>query len=214
MARSESITQTRPDFAAEDDARRDGAKFVAGIDEAGRGPWAGPVVAAAVIFRDHVPAGLDDSKKLAAPLRERLCAEILACAHVGIGIAPVERIDQDNILQATLWAMGRAVESLPQSPCHVLVDGNRLPTLACRATALVGGDGRSLSIAAASIVAKQTRDRLMAELADEHPGYGWETNKGYGTPEHGAAITRLGITVHHRRSFAPIRAVLEALTIG
>jgi ribonuclease HII len=131
---------------------------------------------------------------------------------VGIGVAPVERIDRDNILQATLWAMARAVESLGVAPCHALVDGNRLPTLACRATALVGGDGRSLSIAAASIVAKATRDRMMAELADEHPGFGWERNMGYGTPEHGAAIARLGITIHHRRSFAPIRAVLESLT--
>jgi ribonuclease HII len=212
MVQAESLTQSGPDFAAEDDARRKGAKFVAGVDEAGRGPWAGPVVAAAVIFRERVPEGLDDSKKLTAPVRERLCAEILECAHVGIGVAPVERIDRDNILQATLWAMVRAVEGLGVAPCHALVDGNRLPTLACRATALVGGDGRSLSIAAASIVAKATRDRMMTELADEHPGFGWERNMGYGTPEHGAAIARLGITIHHRRSFAPIRAVLESLT--
>ena len=214
MTMDESPRSGRPDSAAEDAARADGARHVAGVDEAGRGPWAGPVVAAAVIFRDRIPEGLDDSKKLAAPVRERLCAEIMGCAHVGIGIGPVERIDRDNILQATLWAMVRAVESLPLAPCHALVDGNRLPELPCPGTALVGGDGRSFTIAAASIVAKVTRDRMMTELARAHPGYGWERNKGYGTGEHSAAIARLGVTIHHRRSFAPIRAVLESLTIG
>jgi ribonuclease HII len=214
MAMDESPRSGRPDCAAEDTARAAGARHVAGVDEAGRGPLAGPVVAAAVIFRDHIPEGLDDSKKLAAPVRERLCAELMDCAHVGIGIGPVERIDRDNILQATLWAMARAVESLPLAPCHALVDGNRLPALPCPGTALVGGDGRSLTIAAASIVAKVTRDRMMTELARAHPGYGWERNMGYGTGEHSAAIARLGVTVHHRRSFAPIRAALESLTSG
>jgi ribonuclease HII len=214
MTMDESPRSGRPDCAAEDTARAAGARHVAGVDEAGRGPWAGPVVAAAVIFRDRIPEGLDDSKKLPAPVRERLCAEIMSCAHVGIGIGPVERIDRDNILEATLWAMVRAVESLPLAPCHALVDGNRLPALPCPGTALVGGDGRSLTIAAASIVAKVTRDRMMTELARAHPGYGWERNKGYGTGEHSAAIARLGVTVHHRRSFAPIRAALESLTIG
>jgi ribonuclease HII len=214
MTMDESPRSGRPDCAAEDTARAAGARHVAGVDEAGRGPWAGPVVAAAVIFRDRIPEGLDDSKKLPAPVRERLCAEIMSCAHVGIGIGPVERIDRDNILEATLWAMVRAVESLPLAPCHALVDGNRLPALPCPGTALVGGDGRSLTIAAASIVAKVTRDRMMTDLARAHPGYGWERNKGYGTGEHSAAIARLGVTVHHRRSFAPVRAALESLTIG
>jgi ribonuclease HII len=183
---------------------------VAGIDEAGRGPWAGPVVAAAVILDpDRIPSGLNDSKLLSPRLREALYDEISATARVAVGIAEVPRIDAENILQATLWAMRAALRDLGEAPAAALVDGNRCPDLPCPARALVGGDGLSVSVAAASIVAKVTRDRLMIALADECPGYGWERNKGYGTREHGEALQRLGVTRHHRRSFAPVRAVIE-----
>jgi ribonuclease HII len=214
MARPRIGPATGPDFTHE---TRLGGR-VAGIDEAGRGPWAGPVVAAAVILSDAailLPAlaGLNDSKKLAAPRRDSLCAGLHAAqaagsAVIGVGMASVDEIDRLNILAATLLAMRRAVDSLPAAPDHALVDGNRLPELACPAEALVGGDGRSLSIAAASIVAKVTRDRIMADLAGAFPGYGWERNAGYGTAQHRAGLARLGPCDHHRRSFAPIRALL------
>lgn len=183
---------------------------VAGIDEAGRGPWAGPVVAAAVILeRDNVPAGLDDSKKLTRATREALFAEISASATVGIGIADVARIDQDNILQATMWAMAQACTALCVRPAAALIDGNRCPRdLPCPAQPLIKGDALSLSIAAASIVAKVVRDRIMIRLAREHPVYGWERNKGYGTAEHVAALAEYGPCTHHRRSFRPIRDLL------
>jgi ribonuclease HII len=182
---------------------------VAGIDEAGRGPWAGPVVAAAAILdrdclTDALAARLDDSKKLKRPVRETLLAELGSCADIGIGIAEVAEIDSLNILQATLLAMQRAVDALDRLPEAALIDGNIAPRLAMPAHTVVKGDSRSLSIAAASIAAKVTRDRIMAELAGAHPGYGWERNAGYGTAEHRAALERLGITPHHRRSFAPI----------
>jgi ribonuclease HII len=203
-----------PDFKFERTAliRRPGA-VIAGIDEAGRGPWAGPVVAAAVVFDiaktpQSLSDAIDDSKKLSPATRERLCAELLGCpaVSVGIGRAEVEEIDRLNILNATFLAMARAVDDVGRPVDHALIDGNRAPPLRCTVEMLVKGDGRSLSIAAASIVAKVTRDRLMRELAAEFPGYGWETNAGYGTPEHQAAVARLGITPHHRRSFAPVRA--------
>jgi ribonuclease HII len=182
---------------------------VAGVDEAGRGPWAGPVVAAAVILDpDAIPAGLADSKVLTAEAREAALPRILAAATVGIGIAGVERIDRDNILNATLWAMAEAVARLAQKPRLVLVDGNRAPRLAAETRTIVKGDARCLSIAAASIVAKVTRDRIMAALGAELPGYGFERHKGYGTPEHQAALARLGITAHHRRSFRPVQLAL------
>ena len=188
--------------------RRHGAP-VAGIDEAGRGPWAGPVVAAAVILDTaKLPEGLNDSKKLSEARREDLYAQIIDTAHVGVGIADVARIDRDNILQATLWAMGQACKSLPRTPSAALIDGNRCPALDCPAQALVGGDALSLSVAAASIIAKVTRDRMMAELAKAHPGYAWERNKGYGTRDHSNGLKRLGVTPHHRRSFKPVQAVL------
>ena len=188
--------------------RRHGAP-VAGIDEAGRGPWAGPVVAAAVILDTaQLPEGLNDSKKLSEARREDLYAQIIDTAHVGVGIADVARIDRDNILQATLWAMGQACKSLPRTPSAALIDGNRCPALDCPAQALVGGDALSLSVAAASIIAKVTRDRMMAELAKAHPGYAWERNKGYGTRDHSNGLKRLGVTPHHRRSFKPVQAVL------
>ncbi len=185
---------------------------VAGIDEAGRGPLAGPVVAAAVVLPRDCPAvliqQLDDSKKLTARRRDALFDEITGCASFGVGIAEVEDIDRINILQATFLAMARAVDGLGRTVDWALVDGNRKPRLACRVECLVGGDGLSLSIAAASIIAKVTRDRLMLQLADQFPGYGWDRNMGYGTAEHRAALIRLGPTPHHRRSFAPVAELL------
>lgn len=182
---------------------------IAGVDEAGRGPLAGPVIAAAVILeKRRIPKGLDDSKKLTPTRREALYAQIMACAIVGVGEASVDEIDLLNIRQATHLAMARAVSALSPAAAFALVDGNDGPALACPCETLVGGDGRSVSIAAASIVAKVTRDRLMAELHEIHPGYGWNTNMGYGTEAHMAALNRLGPCAHHRRSFAPIHKML------
>ena len=197
-----------PDFTIE----RASAGPVAGIDEAGRGPWAGPVVAAAAILPNDLPdelcRRLDDSKKLQRNVREDLLAELESAALLGVGIASAKEIDELNILQATMVAMRRAVDDLPSLPATALVDGNRVPDLGCSVRTVVKGDGLSLSIAAASIVAKVTRDRIMTELAQRFPGYGWERNAGYGTSEHRGAIARLGVTTAHRRSFAPIRKAL------
>ena len=196
-----------PDYALE---RRLGgpARTIAGIDEAGRGPLAGPVVAAAVVLdTGAIPAGLDDSKKLAPARRAGLYAALQATAAIGIGIAEVAEIDRLNILGATMVAMRRALDALPAPPDMALVDGNRLPDLPCPAEAVVKGDARSLSIAAASIAAKVTRDRIMADLARRHPGYGWERNAGYPTAAHREAMHKLGLTPHHRMSFAPVRAI-------
>lgn len=188
---------------------------VAGIDEAGRGPWAGPVVAAAVVLDTaHVPDGLNDSKKLTAPARAALFAQIMERAQVGVGIADVARIDNDNILQATLWAMGQACEALPAPPAAALIDGNRSPALPCPARTLIKADALSLSVAAASIIAKVTRDRIMEELAEAHPGYAWERNKGYGTRAHSDGLMRLGVTPHHRRSFKPVQAIIKQQAQG
>ena len=183
---------------------------VCGIDEVGRGPLAGPVVAAAVILnRRRLPRtlreGLDDSKKLGQRAREEFAAMLLSCATIGLGATAVAEIDRINILNATLLAMRRAVAALPIAPQAALVDGNCAPKLPCHAEPVIGGDGLSLSIAAASVVAKVTRDRLMRRLALRYEGYGWETNVGYGTEEHRAAIVRLGLTPHHRLSFQPSR---------
>ncbi len=190
-----------------------GSGPVAGIDEAGRGPLAGPVVAAAVCFPGlalppAVRGLIDDSKKLSPARREAAFAAILEAGAVGTGEASVAEIDRLNILQATMLAMQRAVAALAVPPAAALVDGNRAPALPCPAHPLVGGDRLSLSIAAASIVAKVTRDRIMARLATDHPGYGWERNAGYGTAAHRAALAALGPTPHHRRTFAPVRDVL------
>jgi ribonuclease HII len=185
--------------------------LVAGVDEAGRGPWAGPVVAAAVILKPGPwPTGIVDSKALRPTERVRLAALIADRAWVGVGSADVAEIDRLNILMATMLAMQRAVAALPLTPSAVMVDGNRAPTFACPAEALVRGDALSLSIAAASIVAKVTRDAEMRRLAALHPGYGWEHNAGYGTPEHRAALRRLGPTAQHRRSFRPVRELLDS----
>lgn len=192
----------------------DGLRVV-GLDEAGRGPLAGPVVAAAVCLRlESLPCdlrdGLDDSKKLTAEKRERIAELLPRYAESAVGRAEVEEIDSINILQASFLAMRRAVEALGRLPDVALVDGNRAPKLACRCETLVGGDGRSFSIAAASILAKVARDAEMARLALEHPGYAWERNKGYGTPEHYEGLNRFGPCRHHRRSFEPIRLLLVA----
>ena len=178
---------------------------LAGVDEAGRGPLAGPVVAAAVIFEGRkAPRGIDDSKKLSANARQDLCAQIRAVAHVGVGIATVEEIDEINILWASMLAMERAVAALAVEPAMVLVDGNRCPRWTRPSQWVIGGDALCLSIAAASIIAKEERDRMMADYDTHHPGYGWSQNKGYGTPAHLAALAQLGPSPLHRRSFAPI----------
>ena len=182
---------------------------VCGVDEVGRGPWAGPVTACAVIFHSEPPAGLNDSKKLTAKRREALVDAILATAHVGMGEASVAEIDEVNILRASHIAMIRAIAALPVAPAHALIDGNRLPAdLPCPGTAVVKGDGRSVSIAAASIIAKVARDDLMAKLSQEFPHYGWERNAGYGVKAHAEALARYGVTPHHRRSFKPIHNIL------
>ncbi len=200
----------RPTFRRERAARLRGLWPVAGCDEAGRGPLAGPVVAAAVILDpQRIPRGLDDSKKLTAEQRETLYDRICARAEVGIAIAPPRRIDRDNIRQASLWALARAVAALPVRPRLVLVDGADRIEAGCQCEAVVRGDARVLSIAAASIVAKVTRDRLMGCVAAAHPGYGFETNMGYAVPAHAEALARLGPTVHHRRSFAPVASFFE-----
>jgi ribonuclease HII len=184
--------------------------YICGVDEAGRGPLAGPVVAAAVILtRGHIPKGLNDSKKLSEEAREALFPRIMDMAiAVGVGESGPEEIDLVNIRQATHLAMARAVRALPIAAAFALVDGNDAPALPCKCDTLVKGDGRSVSIAAASIIAKVTRDRLMIRLHDEHPGYNWRSNKGYGTPDHYSGLKTHGITVHHRRSFAPIHHIL------
>ena len=199
-----------PDFALEKEA----GGVVAGVDEAGRGPWAGPVVAAAAILDPntlphHVQEQLDDSKKLTAKARDRLFDALTGNIYQGVGIASVDEIDTQNILAATMLAMQRAVHNLPVQPDIALVDGNRAPDLSCPVRTVVRGDGLSLSIAAASIVAKVTRDRIMAELALKHPGYAWDRNAGYGTKAHREGLDRFGVTEHHRRSFKPIAAYLK-----
>jgi ribonuclease HII len=186
---------------------------VAGIDEAGRGPWAGPVVVAAVILNpDRIPEGLNDSKVLTAEVREDRYAEILATACVSIAIGHVRRIDRDNILQASLWGMRLAFRGLQVPVAAALIDGNLIPKrFPGKARAVVGGDGLSLSVAAASIVAKVTRDRIMVRLARRYRRYGWENNKGYGTPEHARAVKAHGVCTHHRRSFRPIERALRIM---
>ena len=212
-----------PNFSLE----RKTAGLVVGIDEAGRGPWAGPVVAAAVLLGHDEGgrrrlrrrlAGLDDSKRLTPEARERFFDLLLAATGRGlvryaIAAASVDEIDRFNILAATHMAMARAVASLGLAPEIALVDGDRAPPLPCPVECVVGGDGLSLSIAAASVLAKVTRDRLMRRLAQHYPGFGWEHNMGYGTEEHREALWRLGPTCHHRRSFAPVGALQGELSL-
>lgn len=197
-----------PDFEYERRAFGLGYQQIAGLDEVGRGPLAGSVVAAAVILDpSRIPSGLRDSKTLSAPRRDALAAEIRLVARVAVARASVEEIDRLNILQASLLAMTRAAQELV--PDYHLIDGNRIPTsLRGRAQSIVKGDALCLSIAAASIVAKVERDREMVDLAQQHPGYGWERNAGYPTPEHLSALKKLGVTPVHRRSFAPVYNIL------
>lgn len=206
----ESQQKTFPTFELETAALAEGFDVVAGIDEAGRGPWAGPVVAAAVVLdADNIPAGLNDSKKLSAARRDELFDDITASAEVGVGIADVALIDDRNILGATMWAMAEGLRRLHMKPALALIDGNRAPKIDCPARTVVKGDGVSLSIAAASIIAKVTRDRMMAELDARFPGYEFARHKGYGTAIHQRALAQLGPCPAHRRSFAPVRAMLE-----
>jgi ribonuclease HII len=199
-----------PSFSHELALRAQGFLRIAGVDEVGRGPLAGPVVAAAVILDPaSLPPDLDDSKRMTPRRREKAERAIRESAQVGIGSATVEEIEALNILGATHLAMRRALAALPAPADHALIDGNQLPKgLPMGATGLVGGDRLSLSIAAASVVAKVWRDQLMVTLAQQHPGYGWETNMGYGSESHIAALQRLGPTPYHRRSFAPLRNML------
>lgn len=205
-----SDSRLTPTFELESIELSLGGGPIVGIDEAGRGPWAGPVVAAAVILdpRD-IPRGIDDSKALdedaRAIVERRIRDKALA---IGVAIADPDRIDRDNILNATLWAMVEATRQLSIKPKLALVDGNRLPRLPCLARAIVKGDAKCISIAAASIIAKVARDKLMYQLAREFPDYGFDRHKGYGTPEHKSAIARLGVTPHHRRSFKPVQLAL------
>lgn len=184
---------------------------IAGIDEVGRGPWAGPVVACALVLHQDV-AGLADSKTLSAKRREALTLALRqpGVASFALGVASVDEIDRLNVREATFLAMRRAVARLPLRPLRVLVDGRDAPDLGVPTGAVVGGDGKVQAIAAASIVAKTFRDRLMARLGQRHPAYGWARNVGYGTAAHALALDRHGVTPHHRRSFAPIRARLKA----
>jgi ribonuclease HII len=202
----------RPTFRRERRALNSGVFPVAGCDEAGRGPLAGPVVAAAVVLDPaRIPRGLNDSKKLDAAAREALYEKICATAQVSVVFGAVERIDRDNILRASLWALARAVKALPERPRLVFVDGNMKIDCGCDCEAVVSGDALVLSVAAASIVAKVTRDRFMTRLALAYPGYGFERHMGYSVPEHFRALARLGPTPFHRRSFAPVAAKLAAM---
>ncbi len=197
----------QPDFTFEQIAIADGL-IVCGVDEAGRGPWAGPVVAAAVILDPaNIPAGLNDSKKLSEAKREALFDPIAASSQVGVGIVEAEKIDQINILQATYLAMQMAVGNLPSQPGLALIDGNRAPAFSIRVQTIIGGDAKSLSIAAASIIAKVTRDRIMHDLHQQFPHYGFAAHKGYGTAIHAAALQQHGACSAHRMSFKPIAAL-------
>ena len=187
---------------------------VAGIDEAGRGPWAGPVIAAAVVLNqskmpDELRFGIKDSKVISSAKRERLFSLLRLYAEIGVGRAEVTEIDDTNILSATFVAMKRALQELSVSVDIALVDGNQAPNLPCQVETLVKGDSLSLSIAAASIVAKVHRDREMAMLAKTFPGYGWEKNAGYGTKEHREALARIGVTPHHRKTFSPVSKIIS-----
>ena len=204
------MTKPAPDFTLEQTAIDAGHTLIAGVDEVGRGPLCGPVTAAAVILDpQNIPAGLNDSKKLTAKRREALYDLLLECATVSVAHATVAEIDELNILRASHLAMERAVAGLPKTPDHVLIDGNLIPKgLTISAQAVIKGDGKSVSIAAASIMAKTVRDRIMVDLAQQYPGYGWEKNAGYPTAVHLESLQKLGVTPHHRRSFKPVYKML------
>src|SRR5215813_7980085 len=205
----------RPTFRRERAALKRGVWPIAGCDEAGRGPLAGPVVAAAVILDPtRIPRGLDDSKKLDAAAREALYARICATAQVGVAFGSRARIDRDNIRQASLWALKQAVLALPVRPRLVFVDGIDRIDCGCDCQAVVSGDALVLSISAASIVAKVTRDRLMVQIGAAHPGYGFERHMGYSVPEHFRALARLGPCEHHRRSFSPVALAAGEVSLG
>ncbi len=206
----DNMTKTHPDYSFERAAHSQGFLYVAGVDEVGRGPLCGPVTAAAVILDpENSPEGLNDSKKLTAKRREALYEQIMQVAIVSVGEASVAEIDQINILRASHLAMTRAVAGLAQKPDHVLIDGNMIPRdFPISAQAIIKGDGKSVSISAASIVAKVCRDRLMVDLAQQYPGYGWERNCGYPTFQHLTALKEIGVTPHHRRSFKPVHNIL------
>ena len=199
-----------PNFEFETKLHKQGYQNVAGVDEVGRGPLAGPVYAAAVILSPgKIPTGLNDSKKLSAKNRNSVLESILEYADISIASASEREIEQINILQASHLAMVRAVAGLKKKPDYVLVDGNLIPQdLEIPTTAVIKGDARSLSIAAASIVAKVKRDLVMSDLAQHYPGYGWEKNAGYPTTEHLKALQDLGVTPHHRRTFKPVHNIL------
>jgi ribonuclease HII len=205
----------RPTFARERAALKRGIWPVAGCDEAGRGPLAGPVVAAAVVLDPkRIPRGLDDSKKLLPAEREKLYKKICASAEVAVAFGSTARVDRDNILRASLWALARAVKALPVPPQLVFVDGRDRIDVDCECRAVIAGDAQVISIAAASIVAKVTRDRLMVKLSRRYRRYAWDSNKGYGTREHAEAIKKHGVCIHHRRSFSPIERALNLLQGG
>lgn len=201
---------TKPDFSFEIAAQTRGLTRVSGVDEVGRGPLAGPVVAAAVVLDPaRIPPGLNDSKKLTTTRRDALFDQIMRDADVCIAQATVAEIDTHNILRASHIAMIRAVQGLAQTPDHLLIDGNLIPQgLTISSEAVIKGDARSLSISAASIVAKVWRDRHMVDLAQQYPGYGWDKNAGYPTAAHKLALINLGVTPHHRRSFKPVHNIL------
>ena len=200
----------QPDYTFEQAAVQRGLQYVAGVDEVGRGPLAGPVTAAAVILDSQsIPQGLNDSKKLTAGRRAEIADDIWLMAQVAVAHASVAEIDELNILRASHLAMQRAIDELSQRPDHVLIDGNMIPRgLKISAETIVKGDARSLSIAAASIVAKVARDRIMCALAADFPGYGWDSNAGYPSKAHKMALQSLGVTPHHRRSFKPVHNIL------
>jgi ribonuclease HII len=208
------IADSKPSFAIERSLSGN-ISDVCGIDEAGRGPLAGPVVAAAVCFASHASytasflGELNDSKKLSKTKREMLFGQISELCNVGVGIASVEEIDSVNILKATMLAMKRAYLKLEISPEFAIVDGNKLPDLPCRSVAVVKGDCKSFSVAAASIIAKVTRDKIMAEIDNHYPNYGFATHAGYGTKQHMSALSSFGVTPFHRRTFAPVRQMLD-----
>ncbi len=204
----------KPDFSFEKPLWQKGIKFIAGVDEAGRGPWAGSVVAGAVIFSPNFNADylclLNDSKKISAKTRALLYEHIIKTCDYAIGIASVDEIDKINILEASMLAMYRAITNLKTQPEHVLIDGNKTPcqlNIPCQA--IIKGDGLSYSIAAASIIAKVTRDKIMTDLHQQYPHYSWDTNSGYGTKKHQAGLKEFGITPHHRRSFKPIKVIIS-----